>query len=79
MGCFIATHSHRITLTKRKDMANTTTVQTHLPDVRVISKDAYIKDFKARLGIHNYEVKAAYQHIKDAVTWSKEAYTKITK
>ena len=59
-------------------MANTTTVQTHLPDVRVISKDAYIKDFKARLGIHNYEVKAAYQHIKDAYTWSKDAYTKIT-
>ena len=65
-----------ITLTQRKDMA--TTVQTHLPDVRVISKDAYIKDFKARLGIHNYEVKAAYQHIKDAYTWSKDAYTKIT-
>jgi len=53
-------------------------VQSHLPDVRVISKDAYIKDFKARLGIHNYEVKAAYQHIKDAYTWSKDAYTKIT-
>ena len=58
---------------------NNLTVQSHLPDYRVITRDAYIKDVKTRISIHNYEVKALYQQIKDAVTWSKEAYTRMTK
>ena len=66
-------------MTQSKPRVNNLTVQSHLPDYRVITRDAYIKDMKARINIHNYEVNALYQQIKDTFTWTKEAYKKITK
>lgn len=53
------------------------TVRSHLPEYEVITKDSYIKDLKSRISIHNYEIKALFQQIKDAFNWTKEAYKNL--
>ena len=44
-----------------------TKVQSHLPDVQLIERDALWEDFKNRMKINNYEVSEAMKQLKDVV------------
>ena len=51
-----------------------TKVQSHLPDIQLISRDALLNDFKNRVKINNYEVKTAVKEFKQLVSQAKELY-----
>ena len=44
-----------------------TKVQSHLPDVQLIERDALWEDFKNRMKINNYEVSEAMKQLRDVV------------
>ena len=64
------------TITKKKTMTEQTTpsletltkVQSHLPDVQLIDRNALWEDFKQRVKINNYEVSQAMEDLKKVVT-----------
>ena len=64
------------TVTKTKTMTEQTTpsletltkVQSHLPDVQLIDRNALWEDLKNRVKINNYEVSQAMQDLKKVVT-----------
>ena len=45
-----------------------TKVQSHLPDVQLIDRNALWEDFKQRVKINNYEVSQAMEDLKKVVT-----------
>ena len=44
-----------------------TKVQSHLPDVQLIEREALWEDFKTRMSINNYEVSEAMRQLKEVV------------
>ena len=64
------------TYTKTKTMTEQTTpsletltkVQSHLPDVQLIDRNALWEDLKNRIKINNYEVSQAMEDLKKVVT-----------
>jgi len=54
-----------------------TKVQSHLPDVQLIERDALWEDFRNRIKINNYEVKVAMDDLKQVVHKTKELYSKF--
>ena len=54
-----------------------TKVQSHLPDVQLIERDALWEEFRNRMKINNYEVKAAMDDLKQVVHRTKELYSKV--
>ena len=56
-----------------------TKVQSHLPDIQLISRDALLNDFKNRVKINNYEVKTAVKEFKQLVSQAKELYNSKVK
>ena len=44
-----------------------TKVQSHLPDVYLIERDALWNDMQQRIKIHNYECKQAFADLKEVV------------
>ena len=65
-----------------------TKVQSHLPDVQLIEREALWEDFRNRIKINNYEVskvmedlrdvvKASQPYISKVVTYSKDAVSKL--
>ena len=42
-------------------------VQSHLPDVQLIDRNALWEDFKNRMKINNYEVNEAMKQLRDVV------------
>ena len=44
-----------------------TKVQSHLPDVQLIERNALWEDFKNRMKINNYEVSEAMKQLRDVV------------
>ena len=54
-----------------------TKVQSHLPDVQLIERDALWEEFRNRMKINNYEVKAAMDDLKQVVNRTKELYSKV--
>ena len=54
-----------------------TKVQSHLPDVQLIERDALWEEFRNRMKINNYEVKAAMDDLKQVVHKTKELYSKV--
>ena len=44
-----------------------TKVQSHLPDVQLIDRNALWEDFKNRMKINNYEVNEAMKQLRDVV------------
>ncbi len=63
------------TVTKKKTMTEQsstpttlTKVQSHLPDVQLIERNALWEDFKNRMKINNYEVSQAMEDLKKVVT-----------
>ena len=62
------------TVTKKKTMTEQsstpqtlTKVQSHLPDVQLIERNALWEDFKNRMKINNYEVSQAMKDLKKVV------------
>ena len=55
-----------------------TKVQSHLPDVYLIERDALWNDMQQRIKIHNYECKTALEDLKKVVNQTKELYSRIT-
>ena len=55
-----------------------TKVQSHLPDVYLIERDALWNDLQQRIKIHNYECKTALEDLKKVVNQTKELYSKVT-
>ena len=49
-----------------------TKVQSHLPEIQLISRDALLNDFKNRVKINNYEVRTAIKEFKQLVNQAKE-------
>ena len=58
----VITEQTPITLTK---------VQSHLPDVQLIDRNALWEDFQNRLKINNYEVRQAMEDLKKVVKASQ--------
>ena len=64
--------SKKKTMTEQTSTPQTLTkVQSHLPDVQLISRDALWQDFQARLKINNYEVSEALKDLKNVVKASQ--------
>ena len=56
------------TMTEQSSTPQTLTkVQSHLPNVQLIERDALWEDFKNRMKINNYEVSAALKDLKQVV------------
>lgn len=68
--------TEQVTTSTREENLSTTrpfpesmTVQTHLPDVTVLNREAYWSDFKNRMAVHNYEVGEAMKELRVAADW----------
>ena len=66
----IPTEPTPVTLTK---------VQSQLPDVQLISRDALWEDFQNRVKINNYEVQEALKDLKSVVEFTKKTYQRLSK
>ena len=56
------------TMTEQSSTPQTLTkVQSHLPDVQLIDRNALWEDFKNRMKINNYEVNEAMKQLRDVV------------
>ena len=64
----VITEQTPITLTK---------VQSHLPDVQLIDRNALWEDFQNRLKINNYEVRQAMEDLKKVVKASQPYVDKV--
>ena len=59
------------TMTEQSSTPQTLTkVQSHLPDVQLIDRNALWEDFKQRVKINNYEVSQAMEDLKKVVNHS---------
>ena len=56
-----------------------TKVQSHLPDIQVIDRDALWQDFQNRWKINQYELKAAMKDFKSLVEYTKKTYKRLSK
>ena len=56
-------------LSTTRTFPETMTVESHLPNVTVINREAYWSDFKNRMAIHDYEVGEAMKELRVAVDW----------
>ena len=60
------------TMTEQSSTSQTLTkVQSHLPNVQLIERDALWDDFKNRMKINNYEVSEALKDLKKVVKASQ--------
>ena len=60
--------THKKTMTEQSSTPKThTKVQSHLPDVQLIERNALWEDFKNRMKINNYEVSEAMKQLRDVV------------
>ena len=66
-----------VVLPKENQPVTITKVQSHLPDVQLIERDALWEEFRNRMKINNYEVKAAMDDLKQVVNRTKELYSKV--
>ena len=51
------------------------TVQSHVLDLTLISKDALFDDMKNRTKLHNYDVGEAIKDLKGMVEWTRTILT----
>ena len=66
----------KVTITKQTPIT-LTKVQSHLPDIQLIDRNALWEDFKNRLKINNYEVKQAMADLKGVVEASQPYVDKV--
>tara|TARA_R100000353_G_scaffold158744_2_gene118083 strand:- start:1202 stop:1417 length:216 start_codon:yes stop_codon:yes gene_type:complete len=60
------TYESKVTITKQQPVT-LTKVQSHLPDIQLIDRNALWDDFKNRMKINNYEVNQAFKELKEVV------------
>ena len=60
------TYESKVTITKQEPIT-LTKVQSHLPDIQLIDRNALWEDFQNRLKINNYEVKEAMADLNKVV------------
>ena len=74
------TYESKVTITKQVPIT-LTKVQSHLPDIQLIDRNALWEDFKNRVKINNYELNQAMKDLKNVVEQSKpyidKAVTKV--
>ena len=56
-----------------------TKVQSHLPDIQVIDRDALWQDFQNRWKINRYELNEAMKDLKSLVEYTKKTYKRLSK
>ena len=61
-----------VVLPKEDQPVTITKVQSHLPDVQLIDRNALWEDFQNRLKINNYEVKQAMDDLRNVVQQTHE-------
>ena len=57
------TYESKVTITKQEPVT-LTKVQSHLPDIQLIDRNALWEDFRNRVKINNYECREAFDDIK---------------
>ena len=68
------------TMTEQSSTSQSVTkVQSHLPDVQLIERDALWEDLKNRIKINNYECSKAMEDLKSLVEYTKKTYTRLSK
>ena len=72
------TYPSKVTITKEEPIT-LTKVKSHLPDIQVIDRDALWEDFRNRVKINNYELKAAMEDLKSVVEFTKKTYNRLSK
>ena len=74
------TYESKVTITKQEPVT-LTKVQSHLPDIQLIDRNALWEDFRNRVKINNYELNQAMKDLKNVVEQSKpyidKAVTKV--
>ena len=74
------TYESKVTITKEVPVT-LTKVQSHLPDIQLIDRNALWEDFRNRVKINNYELNQAMKDLKKVVEQSKpyvdKAVTKV--
>ena len=74
------TYESKVTITKEVPVT-LTKVQSHLPDIQLIDRNALWEDFRNRVKINNYECREAFADLKKVVEQSKpyidKAVTKV--
>ena len=70
------TYESKVTITKQVPVT-ITKVQSHLPDVQLIDRNALWEDFQNRLKINNYEVSQAMKDLKEVVKKSQPYIEKV--
>ena len=61
-----------VVLPKENQPVTITKVQSHLPDVQLIDRNALWEDFQNRLKINNYECKHAMEDLRNVVKATHE-------
>ena len=74
------TYESKVTITEQVPVT-LTKVQSHLPDIQLIDRNALWEDFRNRVKINNYELNQAMKDLKNVVEQSKpyvdKAVTKV--
>ena len=74
------TYESKVTITKQVPIT-LTKVQSHLPEIQLIDRNALWEDFQNRLKINNYEVREAMADLNKVVKQMKpyvdQAVTKV--
>ena len=68
----------KVTITEQTPVT-LTKVQSHLPDIQVIDRDALWLDFQNRWKINQYELKEAMKDLKSLVEYTKKTYKRLSK
>ena len=70
------TYESKVTITEQTPVT-LTKVQSHLPDIQLIDRNALWEDFQNRLKINNYEVRQAMEDLKKVVKASQPYVDKV--
>ena len=74
------TYESKVTITEQVPVT-LTKVQSHLPDIQLIDRNALWDDFRNRMKINNYELKQAMEDLKGVVRatqpYVEKAVTKV--
>ena len=72
------TYPSKVTITKDEPIT-LTKVKSHLPDVHLIDRNALWEDFQNRVKINNYEIKEAFNDLKNVVDLMNKQVSKLKK
>ena len=70
------TYESKVTITEQVPVT-LTKVQSHLPDIQLIDRNALWEDFRNRVKINNYEVSQAMKDLKEVVKKTQPYIEKV--